>query len=89
LLSGSTHPVKDVLLGLVDHAVGQGWSLGKACQVLDLDPRRVHRWIGRRHRADLADHRPGVSVNALLADEVTAIVEVSTPGASGTDPIGG
>jgi len=69
-------PVKDVLLGLVDHAVGQGWSLGKACQVLDLDTRRVHRWIGRRHRADLADHRPGVSVNALLADEVTAIVEV-------------
>ena len=67
---------KDVLLGLIDHAVGQGWSLGKACRVLGLDPRRVHRWIGRRHRRDLGDHRPGASLGALLAQEVDAIVEV-------------
>jgi len=70
-----TH-VKDVLLGLVEHAVGEGWSLSRACQVLDVDPRRVHRWIGRRARRDLADHRPGASVNALLDDEVEAIVDV-------------
>jgi len=67
--------VKDVWLGLVDHAVGQGWPVSKACQVLGLDPRRVHRWIGR-HWADVGDHRPGGSVNALLEDEVDAIVEV-------------
>ena len=67
--------VKDVLLGLLDHAVGQGWPVSKACQVLGLDPRRVHRWIGR-HWADVGDHRPGGSVNALLEDEVDAIVEV-------------
>jgi len=67
--------VKDVLLGLVDHAIGQGWPVSKACQVLGLGPRRVYRWIGR-HWADLGDHRPGGSVNALLQDEVTAIVEV-------------
>jgi len=69
-------PVKDVLLGLVDHAVGQGWSVSRACRVLGLDPRRVHRWIDRRARRDLSDHRPGASVNALLQDEVAAIVAV-------------
>ncbi len=68
--------VKGVLLGLVDHAVGQGWSLGKACQVLEVNPRRMHRWIWRRHRADLTDHRPGASVNGLLEQEVEAIMEV-------------
>jgi len=36
--------------------------------------RRVHRWIGRRARRDLADHRPGASANTLLEDDVTAIV---------------
>ncbi len=29
--------IKDVLLGLVDHAVRQGWSLDEACPVLDVD----------------------------------------------------
>lgn len=69
--------VKDVPLGLVDHAVGQGWSLGHRLPGPGpRPPKRVHRWIGRRHRADLADHRPDASVDALLAYEVTAIVEV-------------
>jgi hypothetical protein len=60
-------PVKEVLLGLVDHAVDAGWSLTKACQVLDISTRRVQRWIGRRHTRELVDARPGGSVNALVA----------------------
>ncbi len=68
--------VKDTLLGLVDHAVGEGWALAKACHVLELDVRRVQRWIARRARFDLADHAPGASVNALLPEEVAAIVAV-------------
>lgn len=82
-------PVKDVLLGLVDHAVGQGWSVSRACRVLGLDPRRVHRWIDRRARRDLSDHRPGASVNALLQDEVAAIVAVFDSWARPTGRTGG
>lgn len=64
---------KDVLHGLVDHAVGNGWSLPQACQVLGLDRRRAHRWITRRHARTLTDAPPGASLNALLPDEVAAI----------------
>ena len=70
-----TH-VKDVLLGLIDHAVAAGWPLAKACAVLDLQPRRAHRWLNRRHRVDLADHRPGSSLNALTPAEVEAILDL-------------
>lgn len=68
--------VKDVLLGLVDHAVGAGWPLTKACQVLGIAPRRVQRWIIRRDRHALLDARPGAAVNTLLDEEVTAILAV-------------
>ncbi len=68
--------VKDVLLGLIDHAVAAGWPLAKACAVLDLQPRRAHRWLQRRDRTDLADHRPGSSVNALTPGEVAAILDL-------------
>ncbi|MDQ3434594.1 MAG: hypothetical protein M3481_07950 [Actinomycetota bacterium] len=68
--------VKDVLLGLIDHAVAAGWPLAKACRLLDLQPRRAHRWLNRRDRRDLADHPPGSSLNALL------------PGGPTTDRIG-
>ena len=71
-----TAEVKEVLLGLVDHAVGEGWPMTKACAVLELNVRRAQRWITRRHSQDLPDHQPGGSVNALLSDEVTAIVDV-------------
>ncbi len=70
-----TH-VKDVLLGLIDHAVAAGWPLTKACAVLDLQPRRAHRWLNRRHRAELADHRPGSSLNALLPKEIEEILDL-------------
>ena len=68
---------KQALLGLLAHAVGQGWPVVKACRVLGLDVRRARRWA---HRADtdtntgLVDARPGGSVNALMPDEVEAIV---------------
>ena len=31
------------LLGLVDHAVGEGWSLQAVCEVLKISRRRVER----------------------------------------------
>lgn len=61
------------LLGLVDQAVGQGWSVQAACEVLKISRRRVERW--QQRRADLIDRKPGgVAVNSLLADEVEAIL---------------
>ncbi len=68
--------VKDVLLGLIDHAVAAGWPLAKACRVLEVQPRRAHRWLQRRDRADLGDHRPGASRNALTPGEVEAILDL-------------
>lgn len=63
------------LLGLVDHAVGEGWSLQAVCEVLRVSRRRVERWQARR--ADLVDRRPGgVAVNSLLADEIGQILAV-------------
>lgn len=63
------------LLSLVDRAVVEGWTTRAACEVLKLSRRRVQRWDHRR--GNLADMRPGgTAVNALLADEVDAIVEL-------------
>ncbi|MBA2696031.1 MAG: hypothetical protein H0U62_09400 [Actinobacteria bacterium] len=66
--------VKDVLLGLVDHAIEAGWALSKACHLLGISTRRVQRWITRRHVHQLVDARPGGSVNALLPTEIEAIL---------------
>lgn len=67
--------VKAGLLALVDHAVGEGWSVQAACQVLKIDRRRVERWQSRR--TELADRKPGgVAVNSLLVDEVQQILAV-------------
>lgn len=63
------------LLGLVDTAVAEGWTVGAACGVLKLGRRRFERWDSRRH--DLADrHRGGRAVNALLEDEKQAILDL-------------
>ena len=35
------------LLGLVDHAVGEGWSLQAACEVLKISRRRVEPELGQ------------------------------------------
>lgn len=68
---------KQALLGLIGHAVEQGWPLVKACAVLGVDVRRARRW-SRRWAADadagLVDARPGGSVNALTPEEIDAII---------------
>ena len=76
------------LLALVDHAVGESWSVQAACEVLKISRRRVERW--QRRRTDLVDRKPGgVAVNSLLADEVAAILAVFEEWANGTAPIAG
>lgn len=76
------------LLGLVDHAVGEGWSLQDVCEVLKISRRRVERWQARR--TDLADRKPGgVAVNGLLDDEVQQILAVFNEWGNGTAPTGG
>lgn len=63
------------LFALVDHAVGEGWSLQAVCEVLRISRRRVERWQARR--TDLVDRKPGgVAVNRLLADEIGQILAV-------------
>ncbi len=66
--------VKHTLLGLIDHALEAGWSLLGACRVLQIDARRVQRWWLRRDVQQLADARPGGSVNQLMPGEVEAIL---------------
>lgn len=63
------------LLGLVDAAVSEGWTVRAACETLKLSRRRFERWDHRRD--DLADRHPGGrAVNALLADEIQAILDL-------------
>lgn len=70
--------VKAGLLGLVDHAVTQGWSRRRAARVLELDDWRVARWISRRAEDRLADLAPGGNpVHGLLGWEVAAILAIS------------
>lgn len=66
---------KLALLELVDHAVGEGWSMHRACRVLGLDERRERRWEARRSAGRLAD-RPGGGnpVHGLMPAEVEAIL---------------
>jgi transposase InsO family protein len=65
------------LLELIDQATGQGWSLGRACSVLQIDRVRAYRWQARRAAGTLED-RPGGGnpIHGLLADEEAAIVEL-------------
>jgi transposase InsO family protein len=65
------------LLELLDEALGAGWSLRRACQVLELPTRRAHRWLTRRASGQLADRAPGGSpMHGLLGDEVAEILTV-------------
>ena len=52
---------KAALLGLVDDAVDAGWTLGRACAVLELDRGRLWRWRQRRADGRLDYGRPGGS----------------------------
>lgn len=69
--------VKERLLGLVDDALDAGWTLSRACSVLELDRSRVWRWQARRHTGSLADRAPGGNpIHGLLEWEVTEILDL-------------
>jgi putative transposase len=66
---------KTGLLGLLDQATGQGWTVRAACGVLQLGERRAWRWLDRRVTGQLADHAPGgAAVHGLLDEEVAEIL---------------
>ena len=67
--------VKTVLLGLIDDAVGAGWSLSRACGLLELDRGRAWRWKHRQMTSQLDDARPGGhAVHGLLGWEEAEIL---------------
>jgi transposase InsO family protein len=70
-------PAKRALLALVADAVAAGWSLARVCGVLELDRRRVWRWIGRDAAGTLADRPPGGNpIHGLLDWEEQAIIDL-------------
>lgn len=67
--------IKAGLLDLLDDALEHGWSLRRACHVLELSERRANRWSRRRACGDLLDRRPGGQpVHALLPVEEAEIL---------------
>lgn len=71
--------LKAGLLALVDHATESGWSIRRACAVLEIGHTRVSRWRARRTAgAPLTDGPPGPrqALHGLLDWERTAILEV-------------
>ncbi len=71
-------PVKAALIGLVDDAVRAGWSMSRACAVLELDRRRLWRWQNRHATGVGLDDRPpgGNPIHGLLDWERQAIVDL-------------
>ncbi|HET9565558.1 MAG TPA: DDE-type integrase/transposase/recombinase [Mycobacterium sp.] len=66
---------KTALLGLLDDATDAGWTLRRACGVLELGEVRAHRWIARRRVGALADKTPGGSpMHGLLDAEAAEIL---------------
>jgi putative transposase len=66
---------KTALLDLVQGALDAGWDLARACRVLELPVRRVHRWRVRRRHGELADKRPGGgAVHGILESEEREIL---------------
>jgi putative transposase len=71
--------IKHGLLGLVDHAVEHGWSVRRACGVLEVNDRRVTSWLQHRSAGrplDDAPPGPAEALHRLLAWEREAIVEL-------------
>jgi len=63
------------LLDLLDEALEGGWTIRRACTVLELGEVRAHRWYARRARGKLADQSPGGSPgHAILAEEAAEIL---------------
>jgi putative transposase len=79
-LSGRVPPRVDAatkagLLGLLEQACGQGWTVRGACQVLEVSELRIYRWLGRRAAGELQDQAPGGSpMHGLLDWEVAEII---------------
>ena len=62
-------------MDLVDDAVEAGWTIRRACGVLEIGEVRTHRWAARRARGQLADRAPGGSaMHGLLAEEAEEIL---------------
>ena len=63
------------LLDLIDEATDAGWTIRRACQVVELGEVRAHRWYARRARGRLADTTPGgFPVHGILAEEEAEIL---------------
>jgi putative transposase len=63
------------LLDLVDDAVEAGWTIRRACGLLELGEVRTHRWLARRSRGQLVDRAPGGSpMHGLLPEEAEEIL---------------
>ena len=66
---------KAALLSLVDDAVDAGWTLNRACAVVELDRGRAWRWQQRRAGGGLDDARPGGNpIHGLLEWEEAEIL---------------
>jgi putative transposase len=69
---------KTALLGLLEQTVTGGWTLKRACRVLELDERRARRWRDRAAAGELTDGRGGGHpVHGLTPDEVTEILALA------------
>lgn len=67
--------VKTVVLGLIEDAVGAGWSLSRICGLLEIDRARAWRWKHRQVVGELDDARPGGHpVHGILGWEETEIL---------------
>ena len=71
-------PHKAALIDLVDQAVASGWSISRACSVLELDRGRLWRWRSRLGTSgSLDDRSPGGNpIHGLLDWERRAIVDL-------------
>lgn len=66
---------KAALLSVIDDAVDAGWTLNRACAVIELDRGRAWRWQRRRAEGRLDDAPPGGNpVHGLLAWEEAEIL---------------
>lgn len=63
---------------MVDEALAAGWSLGRVCSVLEIDRRRVWRWMARRALGLLDDDTPGGNpIHGLLDWEIAEVLALA------------
>jgi putative transposase len=68
---------KAKLLELIDGAIEKGWSMARACAVLQVDRIRAYRWQARRAEGTLDHRTPGGNpIHGLLAEEEQAIIDL-------------